>query len=84
MKIDELSEAFQEIFDFITDMPSGLDGFESDFDEAFEQLKQVKSDDVQEVVRCKDYKYLNSNEFCEGNHPDFYCSDGVRKDGDEE
>ena len=36
MKINELAKAFDEMFDFITDLPSGLDGFESNFDEAYE------------------------------------------------
>ena len=41
--IENLKNAFDEMFDFITDLPSGLDGFESDFDSAFEELKGLKS-----------------------------------------
>ncbi len=41
--IENLENAFEEMFDFITDLPSGLDGFESDFDSAFEELKGLKS-----------------------------------------
>lgn len=41
--IENLKEAMDEMFDFICDMPSGLDGFESDFDAAFDELKKVES-----------------------------------------
>ena len=41
--IENLENAFDEMFDFITDLPSGLDGFESDFDSAFEELREVKA-----------------------------------------
>ena len=41
--IENLENAFEEMFDFITDLPSGLDGFESDFDAAFEELKELKA-----------------------------------------
>ena len=41
--IENLEKAFDEMFDFITDLPSGLDGFESDFDAAFEELKELKA-----------------------------------------
>ena len=27
MQLDKLEKAFNEMFDFITDLPSGLDGF---------------------------------------------------------
>ena len=40
--IENLENAFKEMFDFITDLPSGLDGFESDFDLAFEELEGLK------------------------------------------
>ena len=41
--IENLEKAFDEMFDFITDLPSGLDGFESDFDLAFKELKELKA-----------------------------------------
>lgn len=41
--IENLENAFDEMFDFITDLPSGLDGFESDFDSAFEELRELKA-----------------------------------------
>ena len=41
--IENLKNAFDEMFDFITDLPSGLDGFESDFDSAFEELRELKA-----------------------------------------
>lgn len=40
---ENLENAFEEMFDFITDLPSGLDGFESDFDLAFKELKELKA-----------------------------------------
>ena len=40
--IDNLEDAFVEMYEFITDLPSGLDGFESDFDEAFKELENLK------------------------------------------
>lgn len=46
MKLENLESAMDEMFDFITDLPSGLDGFESDFNAAFAELEKVKSDDV--------------------------------------
>lgn len=49
MNTENLVSAFNEMFDFVTDLPSGLDGFDSDFDEAFEELKNIQSDNVQEV-----------------------------------
>lgn len=50
MKLDKLQEAYDEMFDFITDLPSGLDGFESDFDAAYKELLEAKSADVAPVV----------------------------------
>lgn len=41
--IENLEDAFEEMFDFITDLPSGLDGFESDFDLAFQELEELKA-----------------------------------------
>ena len=41
--IENLKNAFDEMFDFIADLPSGLDGFESDFDSAFEELRELKA-----------------------------------------
>ena len=40
--IDNLESAFTEMYEFITDLPSGLDDFESDFDEAFKELENLK------------------------------------------
>lgn len=53
MKLDKLQEAYDEMFDFITDLPSGLDGFESDFDAAYKELLEAKSADVAPVVHAK-------------------------------
>lgn len=50
MKLDKLQEAYDEMFDFITDLPSGLDGFKSDFDAAYKELLEAKSADVTPVV----------------------------------
>lgn len=50
MKLDKLQEAYDEMFDFITDLPSGLDGFESDFDAAYKELLEAKSADDASVV----------------------------------
>lgn len=50
MKIENLDYALNEMYDFITDLPSGLDGFESDFDAAFAEREKVKSDDVVTVT----------------------------------
>ena len=41
--IENLEDAFEEMFNFITDLPSGLDGFESDFDSAFKELRELKA-----------------------------------------
>lgn len=53
MQLDKLEKAFNEMFDFITDLPSGLDGFESDFDAAYKELIEAKSADVAPVVHGK-------------------------------
>lgn len=53
MKLDKLQEAYDEMFDFITDLPSGLDGFESDFDAAYKELLEAKSVDDAPVVHAK-------------------------------
>lgn len=53
MKLDKLQEAYDEMFDFITDLPSGLDGFKSDFDAAYKELLEAKSADVAPVVYGK-------------------------------
>ena len=53
MKLDKLQEAYDEMFDFITDLPSGLDGFESDFDAAYKELLEAKSVDDAPVVHVK-------------------------------
>lgn len=42
MTVDNLEQALNEMFDFITGLPSGLDGFDSDFDKAFEELDRIK------------------------------------------
>ncbi len=60
MKVKNLANAFQEMFDFITDLPSGLDGFESDFDTAYEELKNIQSENVQEVRHGKWEGYIIS------------------------
>jgi hypothetical protein len=82
MKVINLRDAFDEMWDFITDLPSGLDGFESDFDAAFEELKSVKSDDVVKVVRCRDCRWHCN---CEIEHhgqfgPNSFCCAGERKE----
>lgn len=88
MKVENLESAMDEMFDFITDLPSGLDGFESDFKEAFAELEKVKSDDVVEVVRCKDCCYrsdcaIHGSEYCVWYESlvdtNDFCSAGKRK-----
>mgnify|MGYP001623678843 CR=1 FL=1 len=83
MTIENLENAFDEMFDFITDLPSGLDGFESDFDLAFKELEELKSaldksSDAVEVVRCKDCKYWDYGDCyrLELSRPDDFCSYG--------
>ncbi len=49
MNVKHLREAMDEMWDFITDLPSGTDGFESDFDSAFEELGKVESANIVEV-----------------------------------
>lgn len=53
MKLDKLQEAYDEMFDFITDLSSGLDGFESDFDAAYKELLEAKSAEDAPVVHAK-------------------------------
>lgn len=60
--IENLENAFNEMFDFITDLPSGLDGFESDFDSAFKELTELKSTDAVPVVRCDGCCHRYENE----------------------
>lgn len=87
MNVENLDFAMDEMFDFITDMPSGLDGFESDFDAAFSELEKVKSDNVVPVVRCKDCVFASGQGedvlLCENFEkdmmPDDFCSCGERK-----
>ncbi|MBR2048300.1 MAG: hypothetical protein IJ960_06845 [Oscillospiraceae bacterium] len=43
MELDNLREALEELFDFVADLPSGLDGFESDFGAAFSELEEAES-----------------------------------------
>lgn len=85
MKVENLESAMDEMFDFITDLPSGLDGFESDFKEAFDELEKVKSDNVVEIVRCNDCKYLKDFEckFLKSRigGKDFFCGIGTREEG---
>ncbi len=85
MKVENLENAMDEMFDFITDLPSGLDGFESDFKEAFDELEKVKSDNVVEIVRCNDCKYLKDFEckFLKSRigGKDFFCGIGTREEG---
>lgn len=45
MKTENLRAALEEMYDFIADMPSGFDGFTSDFDAAFKELERIESDD---------------------------------------
>ena len=69
MKLDKLQEAYDEMFDFITDLPSGLDGFESDFDAAYKELLEAKSAEDAPVVHGKWLEYQNEQD--RGFH---YCS----------
>lgn len=70
MNIENLTEAMNEMFDFITDLPSGLDGFESDFDAAFKELDNLKRTqcDKNLLTRViKDYLEICDNN-CGGDH----------------
>ena len=49
MKTENLRAALEELYDFVADMPSGFDGFTSDFDAAFKELERIESDDVVEI-----------------------------------
>lgn len=60
MKLDKLQEAYDEMFDFITDLPSGLDGFESDFDAAYKELLEAKSAEDAPVVHGRWNGYTTS------------------------
>lgn len=62
-EIENLEDAFEEMFDFITDLPSGLDGFESDFDLAFQELEELKATLTQlnEPLRCTGCMYLDED-----------------------
>lgn len=52
--IEHLVYAMNQMFGFIMDLPSGLDGFDDiDFDAAFAELEKVKSDEAVEVVHGK-------------------------------
>lgn len=42
LKIDNLVEAFEEMYDFIMCLPSGSDGIESDLDKALEELADLQ------------------------------------------
>ena len=59
----------------------------SELYDILEQMSNSFSADVQDVVRCKDCKYYNSNEcgFCEmlslyGMSDNFFCADGKRRE----
>ena len=58
--------------------------FESDFKEAFDELEKVKSDNVVEIVRCNDCKYLKDFEckFLKSRigGKDFFCGIGTREE----
>lgn len=76
MEVKNLDCAMNELFDFITDTPSGLDGFESDFDAAFSELKKVKSDNVIEIVHARWVKLGCGRYYCSHCHGvDEDCSD---------
>lgn len=94
--IENLENAFDEMFDFITDLPSGLDGFESDFDSAFEELRELKAtltppneplcqENKIIIVKCKGCKYHKPIDYCEkhndsGWYDDDFCSFGKKKE----
>lgn len=48
MKTENLRAALEELYDFVADMPSGFDGFTSDFNAAFKELERIESDDIAE------------------------------------
>lgn len=68
MKVENLRQAADEMFDFIADLPSGLDGFESDFNTAFMELLKVESNDVVEVVKCKDCTMFTTDQKAVGEY----------------
>lgn len=80
MKLDKLQEAYDEMFDFITDLPSGLDGFKSDFDAAYKELLEAKSADVAPVVHAK-WERLNNTQkhYCPECGMDFDLYACIRK-----
>lgn len=63
--ISNLENAFNEMFDFITDLPSGLDGFESDFDSAFKELNKMK--DIQNNENLLNRVIKDYLEICDNN-----------------
>lgn len=83
MWVKNLREAVDEMWDFITDLPSSTDGFESDFDEAFGELEEIESEDVVKVVRCRDCEHWDGT-WCVINEAYFeaddFCSYGERKE----
>lgn len=71
MEIKNLECAMEEMFDFIGDIQSRVIDFDfqCDYDEAFAELEKVKSENVVEVVRCKDCCYrldchMNNFQYC--------------------
>lgn len=47
MQIKNLEEAFNEMLDFITDSPLGIEYFDSDFEKALDEIEMVKAYDEQ-------------------------------------
>lgn len=70
--IDNLESAFTEMYEFITDLPSGLDGFESDFDEAFKELENLK------VAIAQPGKPLTLNQLRKMDGQPVWCEDVER------
>lgn len=84
MEIKFLEDAFDEMLDFIAISPIAVDDFESDFGAAIFELEKIESDNVVEIVRYKDCKYLNDFEckFLKSRvgGKDFFCGLGARKE----
>jgi hypothetical protein len=53
-------------------------------DDIYQQIANIPTADVVEVVRCKDCRnrYEKNWSKCTGRRPDDFCSDGKRKEGD--
>ena len=83
----ELMELLDDMFSRYDGTPSVMEGFKYGLDAVISEVSVMPTIDAVEVVRCKDCKYRDADDFCTGRgYPnmlvpdDGFCEKGERRE----